>query len=152
MKGIRDLLLNQTVFQHSDNYHQFCRLLVRMKANYQLSELVKANGYLEWLDLASSFTERSIRNWQYCTNSIHYLLALWGRLVAAVPYVRPDTGARGHVGALEKRVLTVCKAYIESFRGSVEVVLKSDGGLEDPLDDDGSLCEQLDRLPVICRS
>ena len=122
-----------------------------MKANYQLSELVKAGGYLEWLDLASSFTERSIRNWQYCTNSIHYLLALWGRLVAAVPYVRPDTGARGHVGALEKQVLTVCKAYIESFLGSVEVVLKSDGGLEDPLDDDGSLREQLDRLPVICR-
>jgi len=151
MKGIRDLLSNQTGFQHSDNYHQFCRLLGRMKANYQLSELVKAEGYMEWLDLASSFTVRSIRNWQYCTNSIHYLLALWGRLVAAVPYVRPDTGARGHVGALEKQVLTVCEAYIESFLGSVEMVLKSDGGLEDPLDDDGSLREQLDRLPVICR-
>ena len=151
MTGIRFLLLNQTGFQHQDNYHQFCRLLGRLKANYQLSELVKAEGYLEWLELASSFTVQSIRNWQYCTNSIHYLLALWGRLVAAVPYVRPDTGVRGHAESLEKQVLTVVDAYIESMLGSVEMVVNSDGGLDDPLDDDGSLKEQLDRLPVICR-
>jgi len=151
MTGIRELLSNQTGLQHQDNYHQFCRLLGRLKANYQLSELVKAEGYLEWLELASSFTVQSIRNWQYSTNSIHYLLALWGRLVAAVPYVRPDTGARGHVQALEKQVLTVVEAYIESMLGSVETVLMSDGALEDPLEDDGSLKEQLDRLPVICR-
>mmetsp|Transcript_22610 Transcript_22610/g.49084 ORF Transcript_22610/g.49084 Transcript_22610/m.49084 type:complete len:1118 (-) Transcript_22610:1693-5046(-) len=151
MTGIRELLKNQTGLQHQDNYHQFCRLLGRLKANYQLSELVKAEGYLEWLDLCSSFTVQSIRNWQYSTNSIHYLLALWGRLVAAVPYVRPETGARGHVQALEKQVITVVEAYVDSMLGSVETVLQSDGALDDPLDDDGSLKEQLDRLPVICR-
>jgi exportin-7 len=151
MTGIRSLLSNQTGFAHQDNYHQFCRLLGRLKANYQLSELVKADGYLEWLELASSFTVQSIRNWQYCTNSIHYLLALWGRLVAAVPYVRPDTGVQGHAEALEKQVLTVVEAYIESMLGSVEMVVNSDGGLDDPLEDDGSLKEQLDRLPNICR-
>ena len=47
--------------------------------------------------------------------------------------------------------VTVFKAYIESFLGLVGVVLKSDGGLGDPLEDGGSLCEQLDRLLVICR-
>ncbi len=151
MTGIRDLLSNQVGFQHQDNYHQFCRLLGRLKSNYQLNELVKAEGYLEWLDLASGFTIQSIRNWQYCTNSIHYLFALWGRLVAAVPYVRPDTGAHGHVEALEKQVLTVVNAYIDSMLGSVEQVINSEGALEDPLDDDGSLREQLDRLPIICR-
>jgi len=178
MTGIRDLLKHQTGFAQLDNYHQFCRLLGRMKANYQLSELVKAEGYLEWLELASSFTVQSMRNWQYCTNSMHYLLALWGRLVAAVPYVGPNAGARGHVAALEKQVLTVCEAYIESFLGSVEMIINDqDGGgtaggsngtngaiengygsggggcagLEDPLDDEGSLREQMDRLPVICR-
>jgi len=151
MLGIRELLSNQTGLQHMDNYHQFCRLLGRLKANYQLSELVKADGYLEWLDLASSFTVQSIRNWQYSTNSIHYLLALWGRLVAAVPYVRPDTGAQGHVQALEKQVLTVVESYIDNMVGSAEMVLTSDGALDDPLEDDGSLKEQLDRLPVICR-
>jgi exportin-7 len=151
MSGIRELLSKQTGLQHQDNYHQFCRLLGRLKANYQLSELVKAEGYLEWLDLAASFTIQSIQNWQYSTNSIHYLLALWGRLVSAVPYVRPETGAQGHVQALEKQVLGVVEAYIESMLGSVETVLRSDGALDDPLDDDGSLKEQLDRLPNICR-
>lgn len=151
MAGIRELLKNQTGLQHQDNYHQFCRLLGRLKANYQLSELVKTEGYLEWLELAASFTTQSIRNWQYSTNSIHYLLALWGRLVAAVPYVRPDSGAKGHVQALENHVLNVIECYIESMLGSVETVLRSDGALEDPLEDDGSLMEQMDRLPTICR-
>ena len=35
--------------------------------------------------------------------------------------------------------------------GSVEQIINSDGALDDPLMDDGSLKEQLDRLPVICR-
>eukprot|EP00559_Dactyliosolen_fragilissimus_P000768 CAMPEP_0184866004 /NCGR_PEP_ID=MMETSP0580-20130426/20229_1 /TAXON_ID=1118495 /ORGANISM="Dactyliosolen fragilissimus" /LENGTH=390 /DNA_ID=CAMNT_0027365433 /DNA_START=294 /DNA_END=1462 /DNA_ORIENTATION=+ len=81
MTGIRELLSNKTGLTHPDNYHEFCRLLGRLKANYQLSELVKADGYIEWLELASGFTVQSVQNWQYCTNSIHYLLALWGRLV-----------------------------------------------------------------------
>eukprot|EP00339_Tiarina_fusa_P025551 CAMPEP_0117081488 /NCGR_PEP_ID=MMETSP0472-20121206/57423_1 /TAXON_ID=693140 ORGANISM="Tiarina fusus, Strain LIS" /NCGR_SAMPLE_ID=MMETSP0472 /ASSEMBLY_ACC=CAM_ASM_000603 /LENGTH=1120 /DNA_ID=CAMNT_0004809417 /DNA_START=198 /DNA_END=3560 /DNA_ORIENTATION=+ len=149
--GIREMLSKQTGLQHQDNYHQFCRLLGRLKANYQLSELVKAEGYMEWLELAASFTVQSIQNWQYSTNSIHYLLSLWGRLVAAVPYVRPETGASGHVQHLEKQVLMVVKTYIDSMLGSVEAVLRSDGALENPLDDDGSLKEQMDRLPVICR-
>lgn len=151
MAGIRSLLSNKTGFAHQDNYHEFCRLLGRLKANYQLSELVKTEGYLEWLELASSFTVQSTTNWQYCTNSIHYLLALWGRLVAAVPYVRSDTGVPGHAEVLEKQVLTVVESYIESMLGSVEMVISSDGALDDPLDDDGSLKEQLDRLPVLCR-
>jgi exportin-7 len=151
ISGIREMLAKQTGLQHQDNYHQFCRLLGRLKANYQLSELVKADGYMEWLELAASFTVQSIRNWQYSTNSIHYLLSLWGRLVAAVPYVRPETGAAGHVQNLEKQVLLVTETYIESMLGSVEIVLRSDGALDNPLEDDGSLKEQLDRLPVICR-
>jgi exportin-7 len=151
MGGIRELLKNQTGLQHQDNYHQFCRLLGRIKANYQLSELVKTEGYLEWLELAASFTTQSIRNWQYSTNSIHYLLALWGRLVAAVPYVRPEMGNKGHVDALQGHVLNVVECYIESMLGSVETVLRSDGALEDPLEDDGSLMEQMDRLPTIAR-
>jgi exportin-7 len=149
--GIREMLSKRTGLQHQDNYHQFCRLLGRLKANYQLSELVKTEGYMEWLELAASFTVQSVQNWQYSTNSIHYLLALWARLVAAVPYVRPETGARGHVPHLEKQVLLVTETYIDSMLGSVETVLRSDGRFDDPLDDEGSLKEQLDRLPVICR-
>lgn len=34
---------------------------------------------------------------------------------------------------------------------SVEVVVASEGGIDDPLEDEGSLKEQMDRLPVIAR-
>lgn len=38
--GTRDVLRsNQGLSEHS-NYHEFCRLLGRLKTNYQLSELV----------------------------------------------------------------------------------------------------------------
>lgn len=43
----------------SDCYHNFCRLLGRLKANYQLSELVKTEGYEEWLRLAAEFAVHS---------------------------------------------------------------------------------------------
>ena len=58
-------------------------------------------GYLEWVELAADFTVRSLEEWQWSTNSIHYLLALWGRLVAAVPYVRADAGAKSHTETLQ---------------------------------------------------
>ena len=59
-----------------------------VKSFYQLSELVKVTGFADWLELASTFTITSLGNWQYSMNSIHYLLALWGRMVAALPYLR----------------------------------------------------------------
>ncbi len=151
LAGITNLLRAGTGLEHSDNYHQFCRLLGRLKANYQLSELMKAESYMEWLDLASNFTVKSMQNWQFSTNSIHYLLALWGRLVAAVPYVRPDAGAKGHSKKLEQAVVTVVSNYLDSMLQSVQTVEHSSGALDSPLDDEGSLKEQLERLPVICR-
>jgi exportin-7 len=37
----RDILRAQAgLAEHHDNYHEFCRLLGRLKTNYQLSELV----------------------------------------------------------------------------------------------------------------
>lgn len=40
VNGTRDLLRHQAGLAHHANYHEFCRLLGRLKANYQLSELV----------------------------------------------------------------------------------------------------------------
>lgn len=79
MNNIQSIMVSKFGLQHEDNYHEFCRLLGRLKASYQLSELVKVTGFKEWLELASEFTITSLANWQYSMNSIHYLLALWGR-------------------------------------------------------------------------
>lgn len=68
---------------------------------------MRVDGYLEWVGLAADFTVKSLKEWQWSTNSIHYLLALWGRLVAAVPYVRPDAGAKSHTETLQVRNVEV---------------------------------------------
>ena len=41
VKGTRDILRTQQGLAQHANYHEFCRLLGRLKTNYQLSELVR---------------------------------------------------------------------------------------------------------------
>ena len=45
----------------------------------------------------------------------------------------------------------VVESYIKTMLDSVDVVVSSNGSVEDPLDDEGSLKEQMERLPVISR-
>ena len=152
MTGIQTVMQSKKGLEHVDNYHEFCRLLGRLKASYQLSELVKTTGFMEWLELAGDFTIKSLQNWQYSMNSIHYLLALWGRMVAALPYLRADaTDSQRQAQTLRSCVLEVVERYIKTMIDSVDIVVENDGAVEDPLDDEGSLKEQMDRLPVIAR-
>ena len=39
-----------------NNYHEFCRLLARLKSNYQLGELVMVDQYPESIQLMAKFT------------------------------------------------------------------------------------------------
>ena len=39
--GTRDVLASERGLSEHANYHEFCRLLGRLKTNYQLSELVR---------------------------------------------------------------------------------------------------------------
>ena len=152
MKHVHDIMLEKKGLEHVENYHQFCRLLGRLKASYQLSELVRTPGFSDWLGLAVDFTIKSLQNWEMSMNSIHYLLALWGRLVAALPYLKPEAND-GQVFSqfLRQCVMQVVQSYIDIMLSTVDTVVESDGGIEDPLDDEGSLKEQMDRFPVLVR-
>ena len=126
--GIQSIMQSKKGLEHIDNYHEFCRLLGRLKASYQLSELVKTVGFTEWLELACDFTIKSLQNWQYSMNSIHYLLALWGRLVAALPYLRADSmDSQRQSQTLRQCVLQVVESYIKTMLDSVDAVVASDG-------------------------
>lgn len=57
--------------------------------------------------------------WQFAPNSVHYLLSLWQRMVASVPYVK---AAEPHL--LETYTPEVTKAYVMSRLESVTVILK----------------------------
>ena len=57
--------------------------------------------------------------WQFAPNSVHYLLSLWQRMVASVPYVK---ATEPHM--LETYTPEVTKAYITSRLDSVALVLR----------------------------
>lgn len=60
-----------------NNYHEFCRLLARLKSNYQLGELVKVENYPEVIRLIANFTVTSLQVSAVC-------LPLEGKLVSGV--------------------------------------------------------------------
>uniref|UniRef100_A0A8C0F3D9 Exportin 7 n=1 Tax=Bubo bubo TaxID=30461 RepID=A0A8C0F3D9_BUBBB len=138
--GVKRILENPQVsisdarVQHPNNYHD----------NYQLGELVKVENYPEVIRLIANFTVTSLQHWEFAPNSVHYLLSLWQRLAASVPYVK---ATEPHM--LETYTPEVTKAYITSRLESVHIILRD--GLEDPLDDTGLVQQQLDQLSTIGR-
>lgn len=148
IKGIRTILQTQAGLADQQNYHEFCRFLGRLKSNYQLSELVKTDGYKDWMELATDFTVKSLHQWQWSSNSVNYLLSFWARLVAAVPYVRIDPSGKNSP-ELETYVPQVVRAYIQSRVDSVQQCAGNDT-IDRLLDDEGSVLEQLEKLMTIC--
>jgi len=126
VNGVKHILQNPQGLSEANNYHEFCRLLARLKSNYQLGELVMVSTYPEFIALVAKFTVESLQMWQFAPNSVHYLLSLWQRMVASVPYVK---ASEPHL--LEIYTPEVTKAYITSRLESASVVIR-DGG-EDPL-------------------
>lgn len=141
----RDILREQVGLQHHANYHEFCRLLGRLKTNYQLSELVGLSSYTEWVQLVADFTVSSLNSWAWASGSVYYLLGLWSRLVSSVPYLKGDAPS-----LLEVHVPRITRAYITSRLDSARAVAAGGAG-EDPLDNEEQLQDQLDSLPHLCR-
>jgi exportin-7 len=169
LTGICRIMASQHGLSEPENYHEFCRLLSRLKSNYQLSELMKADSFPEWMDLTPTFTVKSFQQWQWSCNSVHYLLGLWSRLVAALPYVRTERSSSGgsssnnnmnhggngaasgvmSVTFLDNVIPRIVQSYVQSRLDSA-IQVSQDSTLDDPLEDEGSLAEQLDKLPTIC--
>lgn len=42
-------------------FHELCRIVARLKGNYQLSELMKTTDYNELVELLGNFTEYCLR-------------------------------------------------------------------------------------------
>jgi len=144
VQGVKNVLTNPQGLTDANNYHEFCRLLARLKSNYQLGELVMVDNYPDVIRVVANFTVESLKMWQFAPNSVHYLLSLWQRMVASVPYVK---ASEPHL--LETYTPEVTKAYITSRLEAAAVVVRD--GLEDPLDDLGMVQQQLDQISTIAR-
>ncbi|XP_063086841.1 ran-binding protein 17 isoform X6 [Cavia porcellus] len=144
MKGVKRILENPQGLSDPGNYHEFCRFLARLKSNYQLGELVMVKEYPEVIRLIANFTITSLQHWEFAPNSIHYLLTLWQRMVASVPFVK---STEPHL--LDTYAPEITKAFITSRLESVAVVVRDH--LDDPLDDTATVFQQLEQLCTVSR-
>ncbi|XP_032116220.1 ran-binding protein 17 isoform X2 [Sapajus apella] len=137
-------LLSQLGLSDPGNYHEFCRFLARLKTNYQLGELVTVKEYPEVIRLIANFTIASLQHWEFAPNSVHYLLTLWQRMVASVPFVK---STEPHL--LDTYAPEITKAFITSRLESVAIVVRDH--LDDPLDDTATVFQQLEQLCTVSR-
>ena len=121
IRGIVDVLREQQGLSNEDCFHGFARLLSRVRSNFQLNDLIRVEGYAEWLDLVAKFTIAACGRPMWCANSMHYILGLWSRLVSAIPYVRMDSAAStaapdGRVAAPPVGPDALIESYIPKVR------------------------------------
>eukprot|EP00002_Diphylleia_rotans_P028516 TRINITY_DN5761_c0_g1_i2.p1 TRINITY_DN5761_c0_g1~~TRINITY_DN5761_c0_g1_i2.p1 ORF type:complete len:1042 (-),score=181.91 TRINITY_DN5761_c0_g1_i2:22-3147(-) len=145
LQGMTEILRSSVGLNHPQNYHEFCRLLARIKSNYQIVELVAAEGYQEWISLVHGFTLSSLQAYQWAPNSKYYLLGLWSKLVASLPYLRSEIPS-----GIDKYAPEVVQAYVQSRLDLVERAVAA-GESEELFDDEEAFAEQLEALPNLSR-
>ncbi|XP_019428725.1 PREDICTED: exportin-7-like isoform X2 [Lupinus angustifolius] len=145
MQGTKEILQTGIGLADHDNYHAFCRLLGRFKVNYQLSELVSAEGYSDWIHLVAEFTLKSLHSWKWAGSSIFYLLNLWSRSVTSLRYLNSDKPNR-----LDEYVPKVIEGFVSSRFDSLQSELSDEIG-ENPLDNVEALQDQLEFFPHLCK-
>ncbi|XP_064383025.1 exportin-7-like isoform X2 [Halichondria panicea] len=144
VKGVCSILDQPQTLADPECYHEFCRLLMRLKSNYQLVELMKLDSYTRFLEVVAKFTLSSLQSWQFSGNSIHYLLGFWQRMVGSVPYIRSSEPHQ-----LDTYVPELTKTYVTSRLESVETVIAD--SLDNPLDDQTMVSQQLEQMATIGR-
>ncbi|MCP9256874.1 XPO7 [Dirofilaria immitis] len=148
-------------FNVAESFHEFCRIVSRLKGNYQLIELMKVEEYSTVIALLADFTEQSLRSltsarkstavmteraaYEFSANSTYYLLSFWQRMVSSVPYVK---AADPHLLNLYCPKITA--TYVESRLQYARAVARGDIG-DDPLDDQGAIQQVMEQIAIICR-
>ena len=142
--GIRSILESPQGLSDQTCFHEFCRLLSRLKVNFQLSELIKVSDYQVTLALIAKFTIQSFQMISAAGNSVFYLLFLWQKMIASMPYVK---GPEPH--CLERYAPDITSAYIRSRIDICQEVLYND--VDDPFEEITVIEQQLELLASISR-
>ena len=158
MRGVCDILREKQGLRDQDCFHRFCRLLSRIKNNQQLNELIRAEGYSEWLSMTAAFTVEACARPTWTANAMAYLLRLWANLVNAVPYARVEQAQAGGAGGaaappdvqLDRYLPDIISAFV---RGKVDQIQSGEDreAAFDELSELENIEDQLENLPVLCR-
>ncbi|TPX71249.1 hypothetical protein CcCBS67573_g06293 [Chytriomyces confervae] len=125
-------------------YHEFARLLVRLKSVNQLSDIVERPQYSEWLETVGSFTIQCFHPSKWITNSVMYMLTFWSKVVSTVP-------APPHARAFEQMSdasVEIAKGFIAS---RIQAVDMDDDEAEELLNDEPTLTSLLELAANIAR-
>ncbi|CAI4223988.1 unnamed protein product [Auanema sp. JU1783] len=142
--GVKMVLENPSKLNDQGAFHEFSRLIARLKTNYQLMEMIKIDEYSMMMRLLAGFTVESLRLMEFSANSTYFLLTYWQRMVSSVPYVR-----NGDEHLLNVYCPEIFAAFVESRLQNVDRVVRE--GADDPLEDQGATIQILELLAGICR-
>ena len=146
VRGVQGVLETGAGLDRAENHHMLARLLARMKANYQLSQLAGLPGWERWLALVYQFTVASLQAWASLENSVYYLMSFWSRMVVSLAYLPSKAGPT----YVEVYAPKVAEAYIRTRFDSVEYALA--GKIDDDyLAEEDLMAEQLEHIPQIAR-
>uniref|UniRef100_A0A0K0F225 Exportin-7 (inferred by orthology to a human protein) n=1 Tax=Strongyloides venezuelensis TaxID=75913 RepID=A0A0K0F225_STRVS len=142
--GVLMILNDTSRLQDKDAFHEFCRLVAKIKGTFQLAELVKSSYYMQMINKLVSFTIEALRVKEFTLNSIYYLLSFWQKMVSSTAYVN---SAENH--NLEKLCPNIVKAFVQCrLDYCISVVNDHE---EDDMAEDGSLHQLMELLGTISR-
>ncbi|KHN87609.1 Ran-binding protein 16 [Toxocara canis] len=145
VKGVKGVMERPDKLRQQESFHEFCRVVSRLKSNYQLCELLKVDEYADMMALLADFTVHSLRAYEFSVNSTYYLLSFWQRMVSSVPYVKASDP---HL--LNLYCPKITSAFIESRLEFAKAVVRGEIS-EDPLDDQVSVQQVMEQVAIICR-
>jgi exportin-7 len=141
MRGTSQILSNYAGLDNEQCYHEFCRLLGRINASNQLTEISSNPQFSMWIDQVYSFTSTALNRINHLPNSMHYLLGFWTSLVS--PTQTMGSRAPSQISEYLEKIIV---SFLE-FR----IKLADSLDESDPLDDEILLQEQLDDVTVFSK-
>ncbi|EGD78507.1 hypothetical protein PTSG_09205 [Salpingoeca rosetta] len=110
--GLCRILQTEHGLKDGANYHEFCRLLARLKTTYQLSELVCLGRYRECLDYIARFTLLSLQSWDMASNRSADTLEDQLKQIATIARCQYNTSA----GFLSETLQSCASTYVQTLQ------------------------------------
>ena len=143
-RGVQTILSQQsTTLTNSDVFHHFCIALARLKTNYPLPELSKLPIYEDLISLIANFTLSAFKS-SSSPNSLHYLLLVWSRVVADLPYLKVEVSP-----FLSSFLPSISTVFIQSRLDAIVSAVNDDA--IDEMFEEPALSDQLKSLPALLK-
>eukprot|EP01119_Soliformovum_irregulare_P014862 TRINITY_DN4101_c0_g1_i2.p1 TRINITY_DN4101_c0_g1~~TRINITY_DN4101_c0_g1_i2.p1 ORF type:complete len:1062 (+),score=299.67 TRINITY_DN4101_c0_g1_i2:98-3283(+) len=144
MDVILEIIKTRVGLNDEDTHHEFCRLLARLKGNYQLNQIINTEGYNEWLTQAAYFSATSFNQIQWNSNSVYYILIFWSRIVLSMNYIKREVAA-----VIEPIPFQIVQSFVQNKLEAIGTAIRNQD-YEPPVEDEEQV-ESGDSLANLAR-